>query len=118
MKTETAIPTPTSTSTKFNFNYPVTDVHTALSAPKSEALNDADYMIVLIHKQVTERADSIPLGIDVTLEQICGPEFWDPLSDGDQRYAGKCMTSLTKAYEVPFRIVSAKFEYPVRYQRT
>ena len=116
MKTQTAIPT--STSAKFDFKYPVTDVHTALSAPKPEELNDADYMIVLIHKQVMNRADSIPHDIDFTLEKICGPEFWNALSPGEQKYAGKCMTSLSNAYEVPYRIVSAKFEYPVRYQRT
>ena len=118
MKTETSSPFASSTSNKFNFKFPVTDVHPALSAPKPDELSDSDYMIVLIHKQVTERANSIPYKIDVTLEEICGPAFWDPLSDGDQRYAGKCMKGLSIAYEVPFQIVSEKFEYPVRYQRT
>ena len=118
MKTETTNPAATSASTKFDFKYPVTDVQTALSARKPEELNDADYMILDIHKHVTVRADAIAFGVELTLEMICGPVFWNALSPGDQKYSGKCMKTLVEAKMVPFAIVKdRKHEYPVLYER-
>lgn len=100
-----------------NFCLPVTDVQFALSAKTPELLSESDHMIVAIYHQVMTRVEFIPFGIDVTLETICGPEFWDDLGEGEQRYAGKCMKRLVIDGMVPFCIAETEHEYPLAYHR-
>ena len=75
----------------------------------------AFYNRILNHLQ--ERVPQLPPGASFTLKQICGPKFWDPLSDGDRRLAGQCATDMVERGLVPLVTAPSRHEYPKRYQR-
>lgn len=100
-----------------NFSFPVTDVKSALSDENQDPLDPSHYMIKEVYNKVTERAPLIEFGIPLTLEEICGKEYWDSLSPGDKKYAGKCMKELVEAGLVPFSKVEKKHEYPPMFER-
>ena len=50
-----------------------------------------------------------------TLAMLCGPEFWDCLSNGERRMAGRCMAHLVACKRLPLRFAESRHEYPKYY---
>jgi len=63
-------------------------------------------------------APGVPQGIPFTTQQLSGEEFWGPLTDGERRMAGICMTYLVDNGLVPFELVPRKGRnpYPLQYR--
>jgi hypothetical protein len=51
-----------------------------------------------------------------TLEMLCGEVFWEPLTDGERRKAGRCMRHMVANNLLPLRPVKGRHEYPKLYQ--
>ena len=51
-----------------------------------------------------------------TLEKLCGDEFWQSLTAGEQKTAGRCMANMVVTKQLPFRFVQGEHEYPNLYQ--
>ena len=51
-----------------------------------------------------------------TLEMLCGNEFWQSLTAGEQKTAGRCMANMVVTNQLPFRFVQGVHEYPKLYQ--
>ena len=51
-----------------------------------------------------------------TLKLLCGPEFWDQLTDGERRMAGRCMAHLVVSGQLPLRFAESRHEDPKHYR--
>ena len=54
-----------------------------------------------------------------TLEKLCGDEFWQSLTAGEQKTAGRCMANMVVTKQLPFRFVqgdTSRLNYPKLYQ--
>ena len=51
-------------------------------------------------------------GVSYTLEEICGPEFWAPLSDLERQLAGKCVALHGHRRAVAIGFVGCKHARP------
>jgi hypothetical protein len=97
--------------------------------PPAEHLTDTIEYIILydgytvaaaffdaVRYQVEEIIPALdPNGI-YTLEVLCGDVFWQRLTAGEQRLAGRCMASMVVNKQLPFRFVQGEHEYPKLYQ--
>jgi hypothetical protein len=55
-----------------------------------------------IREQVTDIFPALLPDVEYTLQMLCGPEFWESLTDGERRLAGKCMVDMVKNELVPY----------------
>jgi len=63
-------------------------------------------------------APAVPPGVLFTLPELCGVEFWDPLSKWKKTLAGMCMDYFVRNELVPFEYVPRKGRnpYPLQYR--
>lgn len=63
-------------------------------------------------------APEVPQGALLTTPQLCGKEYWDPLSDWERTLAGSCMGHLVEHGLVPFENVprSGRNPYPLQFR--
>jgi hypothetical protein len=69
-----------------------------------------------IRHQVEEVIPALDPDAVYTLEMLCGEVFWDSLTDGKRRKAGRCMTHMVTNNLLPLRSVEGRHEYPKLYQ--
>ena len=65
--------------------------------------------------QVEEIVPAMIPGVKYTLEMLCGPTFWGPLTDGQKRVAGKCMVHMVENGILPLHFAKGRHEYPKLY---
>ena len=70
---------------------------------------------VEIKRHVLGRLTTLPAGMSRELRQICGPDFWGTLSNGDRRTAGICVSNMVAQHEVPLIHMPQKQQYPKKY---
>ena len=51
-----------------------------------------------------------------TLEQLCGPAFWDPLGPADRQEAGRIMIRLVLGGWLQFEVIGCRHSNPKKYQ--
>ena len=63
-------------------------------------------------------APAVPDGARLTTEQLCGREYWDPLSKWERTLAGMCMVYLVEHNRVPFELVprAGRNPYPLQFR--
>lgn len=66
--------------------------------------------------QVKEIPPALLPGEKYTLEMLCGDVFWQLLTDGEKRMAGRCMAQMVVSGILPLRFAETKHEYSKRYQ--
>ncbi|UCE64309.1 MAG: hypothetical protein JSU59_03980 [Nitrospirota bacterium] len=71
-----------------------------------------------VHKQVLETLPGLLPDNGYTLEKICGPEFWAPLTDGQRRLAGRCMVHMVRNRILPLNFTGPICATPKRYELT
>ena len=54
-----------------------------------------------VEERVLEIIPALLRGHGYTLEDLCGPDFWGSLSDGQRRLAGRCMAFMVKKGMLP-----------------
>jgi len=61
---------------------------------------------------------AVPEDALLTTEQLCGPDYWDPLSKWEKTMAGMCMVYLVEDNRVPFELVprTGRNPYPLQYR--
>jgi hypothetical protein len=69
-----------------------------------------------IRLQVEEVIPALKHDEVYTLEMLCGEVFWDTLTNGKRRMAGRCMTHMVANNLLPLRSVKGRHEYPKLYQ--
>ncbi len=69
-----------------------------------------------VKEQVLEIIPAVPRGCAFTLEDLCGADFWGPLSDGQRRLAGRCMVYMVKSGMLPLEFTGHICASPKRYQ--
>ena len=55
-----------------------------------------------IREQVTDIVPALLPDAEYTLQALCGPEYWNALTDGEPSSAGKCMVHMVKNGLVPY----------------
>ena len=70
-----------------------------------------------IKNHVLSRLPTLAAGTPRTLKQICEPNFWHLLSNGERRTAGIAISHMAANNEVPLTVVQQKHEYPKKYAR-
>ena len=63
-------------------------------------------------------APAVPDDALLTTEQLCGMEYWDPLSKWERTLAGMCMVYLVEHNRVPFELVprTGRNPYPLQFR--
>lgn len=69
-----------------------------------------------IARQVTEIIPALSRDAAYTLERLCGEVFWQPLSAGERRRAGRCMVWLVANSRLPLCFADSRHEYPKYYR--
>lgn len=69
-----------------------------------------------IRDQVREALPFLERGKKYTLEILCGDDFWQELTNGERRMAGRCMAQMVANRKLPFQFAHHKHEYPKWYQ--
>ena len=70
-----------------------------------------------IQRQVKEVVPYLPFGEVLTLEEICGKEFWNNYSKGEKIKVGQYVSYLVACDLLPLVSVPGKHEYPKLYMR-
>ena len=50
-----------------------------------------------------------------TVEMLCGSDIWLPMSDTQQRLAGRCVAHMVRNDELPLRRLGCRHKSPARY---
>jgi hypothetical protein len=74
------------------------------------------YLYNAVRYQVEEIIPAVDPDEIYTLEILCGEAFWQSLTAGEQKMAGRCMAHMVITKQLPFRFVQGKHEYPKLYQ--
>jgi hypothetical protein len=69
-----------------------------------------------IRHQVADIIHLLNPGEKYTLEMLCGPDFWNPLGEGKQRMAGRCMVDIVRNGLLPLSFAESQHEFPKYYQ--
>jgi hypothetical protein len=75
-----------------------------------------------VRRQVEERCRELDKNGIYTSEQLCGSDFWNHWStgeektDGVKRTAGQCISSMAETKVLPLMGVPGKHEYPKLYK--
>jgi len=72
---------------------------------------------VRIKRHVLDRLPTLRSGVPSELKQICSPEFWGTLTEGEHRTAGICVANMVAHSEIPLITAPHKHEYPKKYRR-
>jgi len=69
-------------------------------------------------KEIDFIAPAVPEGALLTTGQLCGTEYWDPLSKWEKTLAGACMVYLVEHNRVPFEYVprTGRNPYPLQFR--
>ena len=61
---------------------------------------------------------AVPEGALLTTEELCGPDYWDPLPKWERTLAGMCMVYLVDNDRVPFELVprTGRNPYPLQFR--
>ena len=68
-----------------------------------------------VRYQVEEIIPALTPGVKYKSEWLCGNAFWDPLSDGKKRMAGRCIANMVANGLLPLRFAESRHEYPKWY---
>jgi hypothetical protein len=66
-------------------------------------------------RQVTEIAPAVDPHREYTLQELCGDDYWQPLSSWNRRLAGKCMAYMVDHDLVPYCFAGHLCESPKKY---
>jgi hypothetical protein len=66
--------------------------------------------------QVEEIIPAMEPDMRYPLKVLCGKAFWQPLSDGEKRMAGRCMAQMVVGGLLPLRFAEGRHEYPKLYR--
>ena len=69
-----------------------------------------------VRRQVEEVIPAMQRGVSYTLEVLCGPEFWGPLTAAQRQLAGKCVAFMVTAGLLPLEFVGCKHANPKEYR--
>jgi hypothetical protein len=69
-----------------------------------------------ILRQVWEVLPAVGPNEKYSLEQLCGPEFWNPLGPLERQMAGRIMVRLVLGGWLPFEIIGCRHSNPKKYQ--
>ena len=72
------------------------------------------FFLALFH-QVKDIIPGMIPGVRYTLDMLCGPTFWDALTDGQKRIAGRCMVHMVETGMLPLQFAEGRHEYPKLY---
>ena len=53
-------------------------------------------------EQVTDITPALTLDYKYTLQMLCGPEYWNSLTNSERQSAGKCMAYMVENELVPY----------------
>ena len=68
----------------------------------------------LLH-QIQEIIPGMIPGVKYELKVLCGPAYWNPLTNGQKRLAGKCMVHMVENGMLPLQFAEGRHEYPKLY---
>ena len=68
-----------------------------------------------IREQVTDIVPALLPHSKYTLQALCGPEYWNALTDGERRSAGMCMAHMVRNGLIPYVDVSRPCQSPKVY---
>ena len=68
-----------------------------------------------LFQQVKDIIPGMIPGVRYTLDMLCGPTFWDALTDGQKRIAGRCMVHMVETGMLPLQFAEGRHEYPKLY---
>lgn len=66
--------------------------------------------------QVREILPALDPNVPYTLEQLCGPAFWDPLGPTERQEAGRIMIRLVLGGWLPFEVIGCRHSNPKKYR--
>lgn len=69
-----------------------------------------------IRLQVEEVLPALQRDARYTLKTLCGNEFWNRLSPGERRMAGRCMAHIVVTGLLPLNFADSRHEYPKWYE--
>ena len=69
-----------------------------------------------VKEQVQEIIPALSSGSALTLEDLCGADFWGSLTDGQRRLAGRCMVFMVRNGKLPLEFTGHICASPKRYQ--
>jgi len=70
----------------------------------------------VVREQVKKVIPALENQNKYTLEMLCGDAFWESLSNGDRRTAGRCMVHLIDQNQLSLMIAEAKRTSTIKYQ--
>ena len=68
-----------------------------------------------VRQQILNIIPALLPACDYTVEMLCGPDFWGPLSDHQKQIAGKAVAHMVRRHELPLRRVGCPHKSPARY---
>ena len=77
------------------------------------AMLPADEFCAAICTQVQKRLKELSRDGEYRSDQLCGADYWDDLTSGEQKSAGKCILKLTLIGLLPLVVVKKRHEYPL-----
>ena len=69
-----------------------------------------------VRHQVEASLPALERDARYTLEMLCRATYWDQLSLGERRIAGRCMSDMVERKLLPLRVAKTRHEYPKYYQ--
>jgi hypothetical protein len=75
-----------------------------------------DEFCAQIYAQVAARIPVLYRGAEYRSEQLCGNDYWELLTSGQQKQAGKCIRMLVELGLLPLEIVPKRHEYPLYFK--
>ena len=91
-----------------------TEVHIFLVFENGFSVSKSLYESV--KRQVDEVLPILKTEREYKLETLCGDDFWNSLSDGEKRLAGRCMTHMVDHKLLPIRYADYSCRTPKRYR--
>jgi hypothetical protein len=76
-------------------------------------LSPADKFCAAICTQVQKRLKVLSRNNEYRSDQLCGADYWDDLTSGEQKNAGKCILKLIHIGLLPLVVVKKRHEYPL-----
>jgi hypothetical protein len=76
-------------------------------------LPTSDEFCAAIYSQVRERLNELPREGEYLSSQLCGADYWDFLTPGEKKTAGKCILKLAEIGLLPLAVIKKRHEYPL-----
>ena len=93
-----------------------TDPLTTVRVVLSDGYSISGDFLSAVQAQVCEALPYLEPGYTYTADELCGAEFWNDLTPGEQRNAGRCLAYLVAQGTLPLVRVPGKHEYPLCYR--